>query len=85
MADQKPLLEFIAGPERGGNYNAFYGNTHNQDINLSGMTLADVQRFQGDLAKRTGSSAVRTCHERRFQQILNLPTSASPTPACDSL
>lgn len=57
MADLKPLLDFIAGPESGGNYNAFYGNTRNQDINLTGMTLADVQRFQGDLAKRTGSSA----------------------------
>src|SRR5690606_1128086 len=44
-------------PESGGNYNAYYRNSQNTELDLTKMTLGEVQRFQAGLAKETGSSA----------------------------
>lgn len=57
MSNPLQLLDFVAGYESRGNYNAYYGNAGNQRINLTGMTLNQVQEFQAGLARRTGSSA----------------------------
>jgi len=85
MTDTKALLDFISGPESNGNYNAYYGNTNNQSVRFTDMTIAQVQDFQAQLARDTGSSAVG-----RYQFLqktlgglvteMGIPTSARFTP-----
>lgn len=42
------ILDFVAGPESGGNYNAYYGHAGSTK-DLSGMTLDQIAQFQHDL------------------------------------
>lgn len=53
------ILDFVAGPESGGNYNAYYGHA-NSTHDLSGMTLSQVLDFQQRLitVDKLPSSAV---------------------------
>ncbi|TXN68125.1 glycoside hydrolase family 104 protein [Methylobacterium sp. WL6] len=48
------ILDFVAGPESGGNYNAFYGNGRSTK-DLSAMTLDEVARWSQ--SRGTASSA----------------------------
>lgn len=48
------ILDFVAGPESGGNYNAYYGHAHNTATDLTGMTLNEVLKFQHDLVHVDG-------------------------------
>ena len=48
------LLDFVAGPESGGNYNAYYGHGDNSKVNLTGMTLGEVLQFQHNLVAVDG-------------------------------
>lgn len=52
----KFLLDFIAGIESNGNYNAYYGKANSSD-ELSGFTLSQIEKKQRILARATGSSA----------------------------
>lgn len=52
----KPLLDLIASKESGGSYTKLYGGKEKPD--LITMTLADVDKFQVQHAKKTGSAAV---------------------------
>jgi conjugal transfer mating pair stabilization protein TraG len=41
-----PLLNTIAKGESNGNYNAYFGNTHNSELQFTKMTIAEVMRWQ---------------------------------------
>jgi len=43
------LLDFVAGPESGGNYNAYWGHADNTKTDLTAMTLNEVMHFQHNL------------------------------------
>jgi len=58
QASHVGLLDFIAGKESLGQYNAYYRNARQTEIPLTSMTLSEVQSFQADLGNRLGSSAV---------------------------
>lgn len=54
-----PILELIARVESGGNYNAYFGNTHNNEIKFTEMSIAEVQRWQVEhITQGNPSSAV---------------------------
>lgn len=52
----RAILDFVARPESGGNYNAYIGNAKNQSIQLTNMTVAEVMAFQRDLVRRGNES-----------------------------
>ena len=52
----KPLLDLIASKESGGSYTKLYGGAEKPEIIT--MTLAQVNKFQVQHSKRTGSAAV---------------------------
>jgi len=54
-----PLLEVIAKGESQGNYNAYFGNVANKEIDFTSMTIADVLAWQERfVAEGKASSAV---------------------------
>lgn len=58
-ASYRPLLNLIAKAESNGNYNAYFGNTGNREIDFTSMSVADVQKWQKDfVAHGSPSSAV---------------------------
>lgn len=76
------ILDFIAGPESGGNYNAYYGNS-GSTIPFITYSLARVYAFQATM--RGGSTAVLRYQFLNktlegLQKKLNLPNSAICTP-----
>jgi len=50
--DAKSILDFVARPESGGNYNAFLGNANNQTVDLTNMTLNEVMAFQRQMVRQ---------------------------------
>lgn len=56
-ADAKSILDFVARPESGGNYNAILGNAKNQTIKLTDMTLTEVTAFQRDMVTKQGKES----------------------------
>lgn len=50
--DAKSILDFVARPESGGNYNAFLGNAKNQTVDLTNMTLNEVMDFQRQMVRQ---------------------------------
>lgn len=53
------LLNLIARVESRNNYNAYFGNANNNDIDFTGMTIDEVQRWQQQyVAEGSPSSAV---------------------------
>jgi muramidase (phage lysozyme) len=52
----KPLLDLIASKESGGSYTKLYGGEEKAD--LTSMTLAEVDAFQVQHAKKKGSAAI---------------------------
>jgi len=58
-AAYSPLLEVIAKGESQGNYNAYFGNVANKEIDFTSMTVADVLAWQKRfVAEGNASSAV---------------------------
>jgi len=58
-AAYNPLLEVIAKGESQGNYNAYFSNVANKDIDFTTMTIADVLAWQKRfVAEGNASSAV---------------------------
>lgn len=55
----QPLLGVIAQAESKGNYNAYFGNTHNTSVRFTVMTIAEVLEWQAAyVAQGSPSSAV---------------------------
>lgn len=48
----------IAAAESQGNYNAWYGNAGQSEVDLSRMTVDQVRDLQRDLVRRNGGSAI---------------------------
>ena len=48
------ILDFVAGPESTGNYNAYYGHADNTKTDLTNMTLKEVLQFQHNLVSVDG-------------------------------
>lgn len=58
-AAYKPLLSVVAKGESGGNYNAYYGNSTNEEIHFTEMTIREVLQWQEDFVRQGNvSSAV---------------------------
>lgn len=54
-----PLLNLIARGESNGNYNAYFGNPNNKEIDLTSMSVSEVMAWQNNyVAKGSPSSAV---------------------------
>lgn len=53
----RKLLDLIGKKESNGNYNAYFGNAGNQDIDFTSMTIADVRRWQDDFVKKGSKSS----------------------------
>jgi hypothetical protein len=52
------VLDLVAAPESGGNYNAWYGAADQQAAPLIALTLGDVRALQAQLVRATGGSAI---------------------------
>ena len=55
----RPLLEIIAEAESNGNYNAYFGNAQNDEVQFTGMKISEVLAWQDEfVAGGSASSAV---------------------------
>ena len=52
------LLNMIAGPESGGNYNAMYKAANQTDHDLTGMTMDEIDALQTKMIDERGGSAI---------------------------
>ncbi len=51
------LLNVIAKAESKGNYNAYFGNPNNSSINFTGMSIAEVMKWQSDFVQEGNASS----------------------------
>ena len=51
-----PLLNTIARGESGGNYNAYFGNASNTELQFTDMTVAEVMRWQEEYVRQGNAS-----------------------------
>jgi len=59
MGTEKDLLDFVGAKEANGNYNAYYGNAKNNEVNFTTMTYDDVLAWQDKfVSEGSPSSAV---------------------------
>lgn len=52
------VLDLVAGPESRGNYNAWYRDAHQSEIQLADLTVGEVRALQRQLVRRHGGSAI---------------------------
>jgi hypothetical protein len=52
------VLDLVSGPESLGNYNAWYRDAHQGQVQLADLTVGEVRALQGRLVRRNGGSAV---------------------------
>jgi hypothetical protein len=52
------VLDLVAGPESRGNYNAWYRDAHQSDVQLADLTVNEVRALQRQLVRRNGGSAI---------------------------
>jgi conjugal transfer mating pair stabilization protein TraG len=48
------VLDLVAGPESRGNYNAWYRDAYQSEVQLADLTLREVRAAQGQLLRRNG-------------------------------
>ena len=52
------VLDLVAGPESRGNYNAWYREAQQQEVQLADLTIGEVGALQAQLVRRNGGSAI---------------------------
>lgn len=52
-----PLLQLIAEVESKGNYNAYFGNARNKEVDFTNMTIAEVRKWQDEQIKKGAASS----------------------------
>ncbi len=52
------VLDLVAGPESRGNYNAWYRQAHQNELQLADLTVDEVRALQKRLVRRNGGSAI---------------------------
>jgi conjugal transfer mating pair stabilization protein TraG len=52
------LLSLIAMPESAGNYNAWYGNAGQGEVDLATLSVDQIRALQADLVRKQGGSAI---------------------------
>jgi muramidase (phage lysozyme) len=72
------ILDFIAGPESGGNYNAYYGNS-GSTRDLSKLTLDQILRWQGQRTASGSPSSATGRYQFMRKTLLGLKKSMGLT------
>lgn len=76
------ILDFVAGPESGGNYNAYFGNA-GSTRELSGMTVDQVRMWsmsRGTASSATGRYQFMAATLKGLQKEMGIPGDAKFTP-----
>jgi muramidase (phage lysozyme) len=53
----RPLLNLIAEGESNNNYNAYFGNPNNQEVDFTSMTVAEVMTWQKEFVSQGNPSS----------------------------